>query len=27
MLSSPNYNREFFTARCIKQIPLKIEVK
>lgn len=27
MLSSPNYSREFFTARCIKQIPLKIEVK
>lgn len=26
MLSSPNYNREFFTARCIKQTPLKIEI-
>jgi energy-coupling factor transporter transmembrane protein EcfT len=25
MLSSPNYNREFFTARCIKQIPLKLK--
>ena len=25
MLSSPNYNRDFFTARCIKQIPITIE--
>lgn len=26
MLSSPNYNREFFTARCIKLIVLEIEI-
>lgn len=26
MLSSPNYNREFFTARCIKWAPIKIEI-
>jgi predicted membrane chloride channel (bestrophin family) len=25
MLSSPNYNRDFFTARCIKQISVTIE--
>jgi hypothetical protein len=24
MLSSPNYSREFFTARCIKFIPVKL---
>lgn len=24
MLSSPNYNREFFTARCIKHVPVKL---
>ena len=25
MLSSPNYNREFFTARCIKHVPITLE--
>lgn len=24
MLSSPNYSREFFTARCIKYVPVEI---
>ena len=24
MLSSPNYNREFFTARCIKYVPVEL---
>lgn len=26
MLSSPNYNREFFTARCLKHITAEIEI-
>jgi energy-coupling factor transporter transmembrane protein EcfT len=25
MLSSPNYSREFFTARCIKYVPIKLD--
>ena len=25
MLSSPNYNREFFTARCIKYVAITLE--
>lgn len=25
MLSSPNYSREFFTARCIKYVPVTLE--
>ena len=25
MLSSPNYSREFFTARCIKHVPVTLE--
>lgn len=25
MLSSPNYSREFFTARCIKFVPVTLE--
>ena len=25
MLSSPNYSREFFTARCIKHVPITLE--
>lgn len=26
MFSSPNYSRKFFTARCIKYIPVEIEI-
>lgn len=26
MLSSPNYSRNFFTARCIKYVPVSIEI-
>lgn len=25
MLSSPNYSREFFTARCIKYVPVTLD--
>jgi hypothetical protein len=25
MLSSPNYSRDFFTARCIKYVPVSLE--
>ena len=27
MFSSPNYDREFFTARCIKYVPIKFDKK
>ena len=26
MLSSPNYSREFFTARCIKHVPVTLNI-